>query len=72
MKDSSDFWISESAAPAGTGAYLGVEGTASGNILLSGCDLRAVKESVALGSDLSPQTVTASGNIVAQSKIATP
>lgn len=72
MKDSSDFWISESAAPAGTGVYLGVEGTASGNILLSGCDLRAVKESVALGSNLSPQAVTASGNIVAQSKIATP
>jgi len=68
MKDTSNVWISESAAPAGTGTYLGVEGAASSNILLSGCDLRGARDSVALGSGLPPQTVTASGNIGTEPK----
>jgi hypothetical protein len=66
MKDTSDVWISESAAPAGTGSYLGVDGAASGNILLSNCDLRGAQKIVELGSGLGPKTVAARGNIEAE------
>jgi polygalacturonase len=66
MKDASDVWISESAAPAGTGSYLGVEGAASGNILLSNSDMRGAQKIVELGVGLTPKTVTAKGNIEAE------
>jgi hypothetical protein len=54
--------ISESAAPAGTGTFVGVSGSKSEGITLSGDDLRGTREAVAQGRDVSPQAVTLSGN----------
>lgn len=58
-----DAWISHSAAPAGSNAYLSVEGRDSKSILLSGCDLRGAKRAVDTSSDVPAGAVTASGNI---------
>jgi hypothetical protein len=58
-----DIWISQSAAPAGSNAYLAVEGGESKSILLSGCDLRGAKRDVDRSSEVPAGAVTASGNI---------
>ena len=60
-----DAWISHSAAPAGTNAYLSVEGRESASILLSGCDLRGAKRAIETSGDVPAGAVTASGNIAA-------
>ena len=60
-----DAWISHSAAPAGSNAYLSVEGGESSSILLSGCDLRGAKRAFDTSSDVPAGAVTASGNISA-------
>ena len=60
-----DVKLSNSAAPAGTGAFLGVEGSGSSNITLSGDDLRGARQACAIASDVPPQAVTLSGNVTA-------
>ena len=65
LTHTSDIWISESAAPAGTGAFLGVEGAGSHNILLSANDLRQAQKAFEVAGDVSPKAVTLSGNISA-------
>jgi len=54
--------ISQSVAPAGIGTFVGVSGSESEGISLSGDDLRGAREAVALAHDVSPQAVTLSGN----------
>ncbi len=56
-------WISACAAPAGTKAFLGVEGADSASILLSGCDLRTAEQAIDTASDVPPNAVETSGNI---------
>lgn len=56
-------WISDSIAPAGTNAFLRIEGEKSGNILLSGCDLRGANKAVELGTGVSQNTIALHGNI---------
>lgn len=63
MKDTRDAWLSDSAAPAGTETYLGVEGAASDNILLSGCDMRGAQKIVELGGEVPLKSVIVKGNI---------
>ena len=58
-----DAWISNSAAPAGSSAYLEVEGRDSASILLSGCDLRGAKRAFDTSSDVPAGAVTVSGNV---------
>jgi hypothetical protein len=58
-------WLSDSAAPAGTSAFVKLDGVNSGNILLSGNDLRGAKKSVDLSADVRPDAVSLSGNITA-------
>lgn len=67
MRDTRDAWISESAAPAGAGTYLGVEGAASANILLSGCDLRAAQREIEIGGGALASAAVARGNYRAES-----
>ncbi len=61
-----DIWISDSAAPPGTGTFLGVEGAGSGNILLSGNDLRLARTPFQVVGDVSPKAVTMVGNVSAE------
>jgi hypothetical protein len=58
-----DAWISHSAAPAGSSAYLEVEGRDSASILLSGCDLRGAKRAIDASNDVPAGAVTVSGNV---------
>ena len=58
-----DVWISESAAPANTTAFVRVKGTSSGNILLSGNDLRRSEKAFEVANDASPEAVTLSSNV---------
>jgi hypothetical protein len=59
----SDVWISESAAPAGTSKVVGVDGAESNNILLSANDLRGATKAFQMAGDVSPKAVTLGGNI---------
>jgi hypothetical protein len=65
LTNSRDVWLSDSAAPAGTSAFVKLDGVNSGNILLSGNDLRGAKKSVDLSADVRPDAVSLSGNITA-------
>jgi hypothetical protein len=47
-----DVSISHSAAPAGSSAYLSVEGHDSASILLSGCDMRGAKRAIETSRDV--------------------
>jgi hypothetical protein len=58
-----DASISHSTAPAGSNAYLSVEGRKSASILLSGCDLRGAKRAIDTSGDVPAGAVTANGNI---------
>lgn len=58
-----DTWISDSAAPNRTGQYIGVSGSASQGILISGCDLRNAGKGVAQEDTVLPNVVATSGNI---------
>lgn len=64
LVQSGDVWISGSAAPAGTKAFLAVEGADSANILISGCDLRGAAQATAESGEVPPKTITTSGNIL--------
>jgi hypothetical protein len=59
---SSDAWISGCSAPAGTKAFLAVEGPASASILLSGCDLRGAARAADISGGAPTSSVEASGN----------
>jgi hypothetical protein len=63
LTHTSDVWISDSAAPSGTGIFLGVNGADSSNILLSANDLRGARKVFDAAGDVSPKTVTLNGNI---------
>jgi hypothetical protein len=63
LVDTSGAWISESAAPTGTGTYLGVDGAGSDRILLSGCNLRGARKSFEVGSSASLKAIAVNGNI---------
>lgn len=64
LVQSGDAWISGCAAPAGTKAFLAVEGADSASILLSGCDLRKAEQAIDTASDVSPSAIETSGNIL--------
>jgi Glycosyl hydrolases family 28 len=66
LTDSSDVWISESAAPGSTSTFLSVNGAESGNILLSGNDLRGARTAFKVADDVAPGVVSSSGNISAK------
>lgn len=68
LTHTSDIWISESAAPAGTGMFLRVDGAGSHNILLSANDLRGSRKAFEVFGDVSPKAVLLSGNISAESE----
>ena len=68
LTHTSDIWISESAAPAGTGMFLRVDGAGSHNILLSANDLRGSRKAFEVFGDVSPKAVMLSGNISAESE----
>jgi hypothetical protein len=63
LTHTSDIWISESAAPAGSSKFLGVDGAGSSNILLSVNDLRGARKAFEIVGDVSQKAVTLSGNI---------
>ena len=63
MVESSDVWISDSSAPAGSAAFAGIEGASSANILISGNDLRHAQNPVEFANNASPNAATVSGNI---------
>jgi hypothetical protein len=58
-----DAWISQSAAPVGSNAYLAVEGRESKSILLSGCDLRGSKRGIDTSNEVPAGAVAASCNL---------
>jgi hypothetical protein len=58
LTDSSDISISKSTAMPGTGTFLGVDGSNSGNIVLSGDDLRSARKAFEVSDDVSPHAVT--------------
>jgi hypothetical protein len=60
--DSSDISISKSAATPGTGTFLRVEGSGSGDIVLSGDDLRSARKAFEVSGDVSPHAVTVTGD----------
>lgn len=63
LSETNDVWISESAAPAGMDTFVSVEGAKSGNILLSGCDLRCASNPVKLGAEVPAKAVSVIGNV---------
>jgi hypothetical protein len=63
LTDSRDISISKSAAPAGTGTYLRVDGGDSGKISLAGDDLRGARKAFEVSRDASPQAVTLNESI---------
>ena len=60
-----DVQITNSAAPAGTGTFVAVNGSESAGIVLSGDDLSGARQAFALASDVPPDAVTVSGNATA-------
>lgn len=60
LNDSSDIQISKSIAPAGTGTFLGVAGSACGNIVLAGDELRGARRPFEVSDGASPSAVTVS------------
>lgn len=69
LKDTRDLWISESAAPANTMAFVRVEGASSGNILLSGNDLRGAGKAFEVANGVSPEAVTLSSNVSTETPV---
>jgi hypothetical protein len=65
LVQSGDAWISECAAPAGSKAFLSVEGADSASILLSNCDLRGAERAFDASSNVPAQAIQVSGNISA-------
>jgi hypothetical protein len=68
LTNTSDVWISESAAPANATALVSVEGAGSSNILLSGNDCRGASNAFRIANEVSPKAVTLSGNVCADRK----
>jgi Glycosyl hydrolases family 28 len=66
LVDSSDVWISDSAAPPATGTFVETAGAGCSNILVSGCDLRSVGKAVEAIGDAPKSAATARGNILAE------
>lgn len=58
-------WISGCEMPAGTSTFAGVQGNESANLLLTGNDLRAARQPVAVTSDVPAHAVALGGNITA-------
>lgn len=66
LVDSSDVWISESAAPLATKTFVEAGGADSSNILISGCDLRTAGSASKTTGNAPQNAVIAKGNIVAE------
>jgi len=63
LTNASGIWISDSAAPAGTETFLGVNGAGSEDILLSNNDLRGAQRPFEAAGDVSSKAITLKGNI---------
>jgi hypothetical protein len=61
LRDTSDVWIRDAAAPDNTESFLAAKGESSSNILVSGSDLRGVRNS--LTSDSKEGAVTMKDNV---------
>jgi hypothetical protein len=62
MKNVREMWISESAAPLNVAALVEVQGSRSGNILISGNDCRGAQRTSVLSNDTPAGAVLESGN----------
>jgi len=61
LENSRNVSITDSVAPAGTEAFVGVSGSASGNIVLANDDLRGARRAYQTSSDVPSQAVTIGG-----------
>ena len=65
VHNSSDLWLSETAAPSGARALLELTGDKSQNILVSACDVRGTSRPVITAPEVPSAAVRLSGNIPA-------
>jgi hypothetical protein len=63
MHDTHDAWITASAAPAATEAFLEVGGAASEGIMVSNCDLCRAVEGIRVSDGATKSAVTSAGNL---------
>jgi polygalacturonase len=64
LRQTQDAWIRDGRAPKDAPSLISVAGSASTDILVSGCDLLTAKQPVTLAADAAPNSVTLANNIL--------